>query len=46
VARGSLDLLSKGRAVGRIELRVNDQRLTGRGTLYGTPVTITGTRRM
>ena len=39
-----LDLTNRGDSVGRLSVTVQDGTLTGAGTLYGVPVTVTGTR--
>jgi amidase len=39
-----LDLTNRGDAVGRLSVSVQGGKLIGAGTLYGVPVTVTGTR--
>lgn len=39
-----LDLTNRGDAVGRLSVEIRDGTLSGSGTLYGIPVTVTGTR--
>jgi acetamidase/formamidase len=45
VADGAeLDLSYRGEAVGRLSVRLRGRALAGSGTLYGVPVTLSGTR--